>query len=103
VWGTWQAGAAQVHNAPVAPNTGVNITAVAAPTAVTGASFAWSAGNSTVPTTGLISATTDGQTNGWGQWFNAPATTGTFYLWALPQGASSATIGALVSSAITVS
>jgi hypothetical protein len=103
VWGSWQAGASQVHNSPVAPNTGVNITAVAAPTAVTGASFAWSAGNSTVPTTGLISTTTDGQTNGWGQWFNAPATTGTFYLWALPQGAGSATIGALVSSAITVS
>ena len=103
VWGTWQAGATQVHNTPVAPNTGVNITAVAAPTAVTGASFAWSAGNSTVPTTGLISTTTDGQPNGWGQWFAAPATTGTFYLWALPQGAGSATIGALVSSAITVS
>lgn len=103
VWGTWQAGAAQVHNSPVAPNTGVNITAVAAPTAVAGASFAWSAGNSTVPTTGLISATTDGQTNGWGQWFNAPATTGTFYLWALPQDAGNTAIGALVSSAITVS
>lgn len=103
VWGSWQAGASQVHNSPVAPNTGVNITAVAAPTAATGASFAWSTGNSAIPTTGLIAATTDGQTNGWGQWFNAPATTGTFYLWALPQGAGSATIGALVSSAITVS
>jgi hypothetical protein len=102
-WGGWQAAASQVHNSPVAPNTGVNMTAVAAPTAVTGASFAWSAGNSTVPTSGLISTTTDGQTNGWGQWFTAPATTGTFYLWALPQGAGSATIGALVSSAITVS
>jgi hypothetical protein len=102
-WGSWQVGASQVHNSPVAPNTGVNITAVAAPTAVTGASFAWSASNTSVPTTGLIATTTDGQTNGWGQWFNAPATTGTFYLWALPQGAGSATIGVLVSSAITVS
>jgi hypothetical protein len=102
-WGSWQAGASQIHNTSVAPNTGVNIFAVAAPTAVTGASFVWSAGNTTVPTTGLIAATTDGQTNGWGQWFNAPATTGTFYLWALPQGAGSVTIGALVSSAITVS
>jgi len=81
----------------------VNITAVAAPTAVTGASFAWSAGNSAVPATGLFSATTDGQTNGWGQWFNGSATTGTFYLWALPQGAGNTAIGALVSSAITVS
>jgi titin len=103
VGGSWQAGAAQVHNSPVAPNTGVNMTAVAAPTTVSGASFAWSAGNSTVPITGLISTTADGQTNGWGQWFNAPATTGTFYLWALPQGAGGTTIGALVSSAITVS
>lgn len=103
VWGTWQPAAAQVHNTPVAPNTGVNITAVAAPTTVTGASFAWSASNSTVPTSGLISTTADGQTNGWGQWFNAPATAGTFYLWALPFGAGNATIGALVSSAITVS
>jgi hypothetical protein len=81
----------------------VNIFAVAAPTTVTGAVFAWSAGNSNVPATGLISTTADGQTNGWGQWFNAPATTGTFYLWALAQGAGNVTIGALVSSAITVS
>jgi hypothetical protein len=102
-WGSWQAAAAQTHNAPVAPNTGVNIFAVAAPTAVSAAVFAWSAGNTTVPTTGLIATTTDGQTNGWGQWFNAPATTGTFYLWALPQGAGSTVIGALVSAAITVS
>ncbi len=55
-----------------------------------------------MPTTSLISTTADGQTNGWGQWFNAPATAGTYYLWAMPQGAGSATIGALVSSAITV-
>jgi hypothetical protein len=102
-WAAWQAAASQVHNTPVAPNTGVNIFAVAAPTTVTGAVFVWSASNSNVPTTGLISTTADGQTNGWGQWFNAPATTGTFYLWALAQGAGSATIGALVSSAITVS
>jgi hypothetical protein len=103
VWGTWQAGASQTHNTPVAPNTGVNIFAAAAPTAVTAVSFAWSAGNATVPTASLISAITDGQTNGWGQWFSAPATTGTFYVWALPQGAGGVTIGALVSTAITVS
>jgi hypothetical protein len=103
VWGTWSPGASQVHNTPVAPNTGVNIFAVAAPTAVTATVFAWSAGNSVVPTTNLIATTTDGQTNGWGQWFTAPSTTGTFYLWALPQDAGGAVIGALVSSSITVS
>ncbi len=42
VWGSWQAATSQVHNAPVAPNTGVNMTAVAAPTTVTEQAFAWS-------------------------------------------------------------
>jgi hypothetical protein len=49
----------------------------------------------------LIAAGADGQTNGWGQWFNAPAAPGTYYLWLLAQG-TSGTIGALVTSAITV-
>ena len=40
--GGWTAAAAQVHGANVAPNGGVQITAAAAPTAVTGAAFAWS-------------------------------------------------------------
>jgi titin len=108
-WGTtvapaaWTAAASQVHNTSVAPNGGVQMTVVAAPTAITGAAFAWSAGNSSVPTTGLIAAGTDGQTNGWGQYFNAPAAAGTYYLWMLAQGAGSSTIGALVTSAITVS
>jgi hypothetical protein len=102
-WGNWIAAAAQVHNTAVAPNGGVQATVAAAPTAVTGVAFAWSASNSTVPTTGLIAAGADGQTNGWGQWFNAPATAGTFYLWTLAQGAGAATSGALVTSAITVS
>ena len=101
--GTWQAGASQVHNTSVAPNGGVQITVVAAPTAVTGTAFAWSSSGSTLPTTGLIAATANGQTNGWGQYFNAPATAGTFYLWMLAQGAGAATTGALVTSAITVS
>jgi hypothetical protein len=74
-----------------------------APTVVTGAVFAWSASNSAVPTTGLIAAGADGQTNGWGQYFNAPATAGTFYLWMLAQGVGAATSGAFVTSAITVS
>jgi hypothetical protein len=69
---------------------------------VTGAAFAWSASASTVPTTGLIATSSDGQTNGWGQYFNAPATAGTYYLWMLAQGAGNVTIGALASSAITV-
>jgi hypothetical protein len=77
--------------------------AVAAPTAVTGGAFAWSASSSTVPTTGLIAAAGDGQTNGWAQYFTAPATAGTFYLWMLAQGAGAVTTGALVTSAITVS
>lgn len=101
--GGWVAAASQVHGTSVAPNGGAQLTAVAAPTAVTGAAFAWSASNSTVPTTGLIAAGGNGQTNGWGQWFNAPATAGTFYLWMLAQGSGGVTTGALVTSAITVS
>jgi len=100
---TWIAAATQVHNTSVAPNGGVNMTATAAPTAVTGAAFAWSASPLVRPTTNLIAASADGQTNGWGQYFNAPATAGTYYLWSLAQGAGGVTIGALVSSAITVS
>jgi Fibronectin type III domain len=101
--GFWTAASSQVHATSVAPNGGVMMTATPAPTAVTGAAFAWSASNSTIPTTGLIAAASDGQTNGWAQYFNAPATAGTFYLWMLAQGAGSATIGALVTSAVTVS
>ena len=76
--------------------------ATAAPTVVTGAAFAWSASQSTLPTSGLVAATGDGQTNGWGQYFTAPATAGTYYLWLLAQGAGGVTTGALVTSAITV-
>ncbi len=101
--GPWTAAAAQVHGVSVAPNGGVQMTATPAPTAVTGAAFAWSASPSTLPATGLIAATGDGQTNGWGQYLSAPATAGTFYLWMLAQGAGGATTGALVTSAITVS
>jgi Fibronectin type III domain len=101
--GSWVAAAAQVHGTSVAPNGGANMTATPAPTAVTTGAFAWSTSNSTVPTSGLISTTADGLTNGWGQWFNAPATAGTYYLWALAQSAGGTTIGALVSAAITVS
>jgi Fibronectin type III domain len=101
--GGWVAATSQVHNTPVAPNDGVQMTAVAAPTTVAGAAFAWSAGNTAVPTTGLISAPSDSGANGWGQWFSAPATAGSYYLWMLAQNAGGATIGALVTSAITVS
>ena len=100
--GNWTAAATQVHGTNVAPNGGLQLTATAAPTAVTGAAFAWSSSSSSIPTTGLIAAASDGQTNGWGQYTNAPATAGTFYLWMLAQGAGSVTIGALVTSAITV-
>jgi Fibronectin type III domain len=95
--------ASQVHNTGVQPSGGMNMTATPAPTAVTGAAFAWSASNSVLPTAGLIAAGGDGQTNGWGQYFSAPATAGTFYLWSLAQGAGGVTIGALVTPAITVS
>jgi hypothetical protein len=101
--GSWTAAPAQVHATPVAPNTGVNMTATAAPTAVSGAAFAWSASSSVLPTSNLIAASADGQTNGWGQWFSAPAISGTYYLWLLAEGAGGSTIGALVTSAITVS
>ncbi len=92
----------QAHNTAVSPGGGANLTATPAPTSVTGAAFAWSASASTVPTTGLIATSGDGQANGWGQYFNAPSTPGTYYLWMLAQGAGNVTIGALVSSAITV-
>jgi hypothetical protein len=92
----------QVHNTGVSPGGGANFIAAPAPTSVTGGAFAWSPNASTVPTTGLIVAGSSGQTNGWGQYFSAPATAGTYYLWMLAQGAGNATIGALVSSAITV-
>jgi Fibronectin type III domain len=104
--GGWAAAATQVHNTSVAPNGGAMLTAAAAPTAVTGAAFAWSSSNSTVPTTGLIACTTDGQTNGWAAYFSAPATAGAYYLWMLAQAgtvASPTTIGAFVTTQITVS
>lgn len=101
--GNWVAAVSQVHDTPVVPNGGVQMTATPAPTAVIAAAFAWSAGNSTIPTTGLIAAPSDAQTDGWGQWFSAPATAGTYCLWMLAQDAGGATIGALVTSAITVS
>jgi Fibronectin type III domain len=101
--GSWVAAANQVHGANVAPNGGVNMTATPAPTEVTGAAFAWSTNSASVPTANLITAGPDGQTNGWGQWFAAPATPGTYYFWMLAQGQGGTTIGALVSSVITVS
>ena len=101
--GNWVAAASQVRGTSVAPNGGLQMTATAAPTAVTGAAFAWSTSASTIPTSGLVSALSDGQTDGWGQYLNAPATAGTFFGWMLAQGAGGATIGALVTSAITVS
>lgn len=101
--GDWTAATTQVHGASVAPNGGANLTATAAPTAVTGAAFAWSSSASTVPTTNLITAAPDGQPNGWGQYFSAPATSGTYFLWMLAQGSGDVTIGALVTPPITVS
>jgi hypothetical protein len=100
---TWTAAATQVHGTSVAPNGGANMIATAAPTAVTGAAFGWSLSPSVRPTTNLIAASPDGQTNGWGQYFSAPAAPGTYYLWALAQGAGGVAIGALVSSPISVS
>jgi hypothetical protein len=101
--GNWVPASTQTHGASVAPNGGAQLVAVAAPTAVTGAAFAWSASNSAVPTSGLISGGGDGQSNGWGQWFNAPSIPGTYYLWLLAQGTGSVTTGALVTGPIAVS
>jgi hypothetical protein len=100
--GNWVAAPSQIRDTPVGPNGGVQMTATAAPTAVSGAAFAWSAGNIEVPTTGLIAAGVDGHTTGWGLWFSARATPGTYYLWLLAQDAGGVTSGALVTSAITV-
>jgi hypothetical protein len=100
--GDWAASAEQVHGTSVAPNGGVQMTVVAAPTAVTGAAFAWSQSNAAIPNTDLIAAAPDGQTDGWGMYINAPEVAGTFYLWMLAQGAGGATSGALVTSAIAV-
>jgi hypothetical protein len=101
--GDWTAATTQAHGANVAPNGGANLFATPAPTTVTGAAFAWSGSAASVPTTNLIEAAPDGKTNGWGQYFTAPATSGTYYLWMLAQGSNGATIGALVTSPITVS
>jgi len=101
--GGWVAAATQVHATGVAPNGGVQMTVTAAPTAVTGAAFCWSTSQSILPTSNLVTALPDGQTNGWGQYFQAPPAPGIYYLWMLAQGAGGVTTGALVSSAITVS
>ena len=101
--GVWTAAATQTHGTSVAPNGGVQLVAVAAPTAVTAAAFAWSTSATIVPTSGLTAASADNVTNGWGQYLSAPATAGTYYLWMIAQGTGSTTIGALVTSAITVS
>ena len=100
--GLWIPANTQTHGASIAPNGGAQLVAVAAPTAVTGGVFAWSSSNSVVPTSGLIAGGGDGQANGWGQWFNAPATAGTYYLWLLAQGAGAVTTGALVTGPIAV-
>jgi hypothetical protein len=99
--GDWVPATRQTHGAGVVPLGGANLIATAAPTAVTGAAMAWSSSASIVPATGLITAGADGEANGWGQWFNAPATAGTYYLWLLAQGAGG-TEGALVTGPITV-
>lgn len=101
--GNWVPVSTQIHGAGVAPNGGAQLTAIAAPTAVAGAAFAWSVSNTVVPTSGLVSAGGDGQTNGWGQYFNAPATAGTYYLWLLAQASVGVTSGALVTGPIAVS
>lgn len=101
--GAWVPASTQTHGASTAPNGGAQMFAVAAPTSVSGAAFAWSASNTTVPASGLIAAGADGQTNGWGQWFNAPASAGTYYLWLLAQGTGGTAIGALVTGPVTVS
>jgi Fibronectin type III domain len=103
--GGWVAAATQVHGTSVVPNGGLQLTATAAPTAVTGAVFAWSPSNTVVPTASFIVAANlagAGQPNGWGVYCNAPAAAGTFYLWMLAQATGSVTAGALVTSAITV-
>jgi hypothetical protein len=100
--GNWVPSSSQTHGAAVAPNGGAQLVAVAAPASVTGGAFAWSSGNTVVPTSGLISGGADGQANGWGQWFNAPSTAGTYYLWLLAQGTGGVTTGALATGPITV-
>ncbi|HUN42167.1 MAG TPA: fibronectin type III domain-containing protein [Acetobacteraceae bacterium] len=102
VQGSMVVATSQVHNTSVAPSGGANMTASPAPTAVSETAFAWSTSATVVPTSGLVAAVSNGQTDGWGQYFNTPATAGTYYLWLLAQGSGGATIGALVSSAIAV-
>lgn len=100
--GNWVPATSQTHGASVAPNGGAQLVAVAAPTAVGGAAFAWSPSNTAVPASGLISGGADGQANGWGQWFNAPSTAGTYYLWLLAQSTGGVTTGALATGPIAV-
>lgn len=100
--GGWQPAATQVHGSSMAPNGGAQMVVTAAPTAVTGAAFAWSTSATVMPTSGLVAAGADGQANGWGQYMNAPAAAGTYFLWMIAQGANGASIGALVTAAVTV-
>lgn len=101
-WGSWTAGSSQTHGAAVAPNGGVNFFAVAAPTTPAAQVLAWSASNTTPPSSGFITAGSTGTTNQFGNWFNAPSSTGTFYLWAMSNDGSGNVIGALASGAIVV-
>lgn len=73
---------------------GVNVTATPAPP---GVEFGWSTSATTAPTAWTAAALVSGSL--WGQYLSAPATAGTYYLWAAATDGS----GSLVSSAITVS
>jgi hypothetical protein len=73
---------------------GVNVTATPTPP---GIEFGWSSSPSTAPTAWTMASLVSGSL--WGQYLNAPAAAGTYYLWAMATDGS----GSLVSNAITVS
>ena len=60
--------------------------------------FAWSASNTTMPTAGYISTVqyTNNGHNLWVQYINAPASAGSYYLWAIAENSSGAVVATYV-------
>jgi Fibronectin type III domain len=81
-------------------NAGTNINTSPTPAAVY---LDATTSNTVIPTSGLTSLTDYGSPYYWADYYPVPGTPGTYYLWALAKDGSGDLLGALVSSAITVS
>ena len=90
------------------PSGGLNLVSGTTPPGGTVGYFAYSASTAPVPTSGLIGPVSGGTgggsygADGFGEYLSPPATAGTWYVFGILQNGSGTTIGALVSSAITV-